>query len=87
MLFGEQGLMNPGRRTPPELTAALATVRKTPLDDPSYPTVLQAATKIAVETMPNIFLFTTPRILARKKNVSALGSFLAVQRFEGVRVS
>ncbi|MCK9925099.1 ABC transporter substrate-binding protein [Frankia sp. AgPm24] len=87
VLFGEQGLMNPGRRTPPELTAALATVRKTPLEDPSYPKVLQAATKIAVETMPNIFLFTTPRILARKKNVSTLGSFLAVQRFEGVRVS
>jgi peptide/nickel transport system substrate-binding protein len=87
VLFGEQGLMNPGRQTPPELTAALQKVRRTPLDDPSYPTVLQAATKIAVEKMPNIFLFTQPRILARKKNVSALGSYLAVQRFEGVRVS
>ncbi len=87
VLFGEQGLMNPGRRTPPALTAALAKVRRTPLDDPSYPTVLQAATKIAVEQMPNIFLFTTPRVLARKKSVSPLGSYLAVQRFEGVRVS
>ncbi|MCK9895312.1 ABC transporter substrate-binding protein [Frankia sp. AgB32] len=87
VLFGDQGLMNPGRRTPPELTAALQKVRHTPLDDPSYPTVLQAATKIAVEQMPNIFLFTQPRILARKKNVSPLGNYLAVQRFEGVRVS
>ncbi|ABW11942.1 extracellular solute-binding protein family 5 [Parafrankia sp. EAN1pec] len=86
VLFGEQGLMNPGRQTPPELTAALQKVRETPLDDPSYPTVLRAATKIAVEKMPNIFLFTTPRVLARKKNVSELGSYLAVQRFEGVRV-
>ncbi|WP_251077935.1 ABC transporter substrate-binding protein [Frankia sp. AiPa1] len=87
VLFGTAGLMNPGRKTPPELSAALNRVRETPLDDPSYPTALQAATKIAVEKMPNIFLYTQPRILARKKSVSALGSYLVVQRFEGVRVS
>jgi len=87
VLFGEQGLMNPGRKTPPELTAALQKVRRIPLDDPGYPAALQAATTIAVQKMPNIFLYTQPRILARKKNVSALGSYLVVQRFEGVRVS
>ncbi|WP_236706597.1 ABC transporter substrate-binding protein, partial [Frankia sp. ACN1ag] len=87
VLFGEQGLMNPGRRTPPELNAALQKVRQTPLEDPSYPTVLKAATRIAVERMPNIFLYTQPRVLARKKNVSPLGSYLAVQRFDGVRVN
>ncbi|WP_322752606.1 ABC transporter substrate-binding protein [Frankia sp. Cas3] len=87
VLFGDTGLMNPGRSTPPVLKAALQKVQGTPLDDPSYPTVLQAATKIAVEEMSNIFLYTQPRILARKKNVSELGSYLMAQRFEGVRVS
>lgn len=87
VLFGSQGLMNPGRVQTPELAAALAKVSRTPLDDPSYPSVLQAATALAVQTMPNTFLYTVPRILARSKSVSALPPFTVVQRFEGVTVS
>jgi peptide/nickel transport system substrate-binding protein len=34
--------------------------------------------------MPNVFLYTTPRILAHAKSVSALPSDTVVQRFEGV---
>jgi ABC-type transport system substrate-binding protein len=86
VLFGAQGLMNPGRVQTPALAAALAKVSQTPLDDPSYPSVLQAATAIAVQTMPNNFLYTVPRILARSKSVSALPPFTVVQRFEGVTV-
>jgi peptide/nickel transport system substrate-binding protein len=87
VLFGTQGLMNPGRATPPQLQPALAKVSQTPLDDPTYPKVLQAATAIAVQNMPNVFLYTVPRILARRKTVSAIPEFTVVQRFEGVTVS
>ena len=38
--------------------------------------------------MPNMFLYTAPRILARRKAVSELPEYLTVvQRFEGVTVS
>ncbi|GAA3044181.1 ABC transporter substrate-binding protein [Kitasatospora albolonga] len=87
VLFGEQGLMNPGRRTPPELTAAVELVSRTPLDSPEYPKVLQAATALAVRTMPNTFLYSVPRLLARRKSVSPIPSFTVVQRFEGVTAS
>jgi peptide/nickel transport system substrate-binding protein len=87
VLFGGQGLMNPGRVQTPELATALQKVSRTPLDDPSYPNVLQAATAIAVQTMPNTFLYTVQRILARSKSVSAIPPFTVVQRFEGVTVS
>ncbi|WP_018637309.1 ABC transporter substrate-binding protein [Parafrankia elaeagni] len=86
VLFGEQGLMNPGRTTPPELAEAVAKITETPLDDPAYPSVVQAATRIAVEKMPNVFLFSNPRILVRRPDISPLGSYLMAQRFEGVTV-
>ncbi|MGW2510103.1 ABC transporter substrate-binding protein [Streptomyces scopuliridis] len=87
VLFGKEGLMNPGRTTSPELEKALDEVRRTPLDAPDYPAVLQKATGIAVRTMPNVFLYTTPRILARNPKVSEIPAYTVVQRFEGVTVS
>jgi peptide/nickel transport system substrate-binding protein len=87
VLFGKEGLMNPGRVQPPELAEALGKVSRTPLDDPKYPTVLQEATALAVRSMPNTFLYTVPRILARRSAVSAIPEFTVVQRFEGVSVS
>jgi len=87
VLFGEQGLMNPGRQTSPEIAAAIAKVVATPLDSPDYPVNLQAATAVAVKAQPNVFISSVPRILARRKNVTPVGSYLMAQRFEGVRVS
>ncbi|MGW6059224.1 ABC transporter substrate-binding protein [Streptomyces sp. NPDC055189] len=87
VLFGKEGLMNPGRTVSPELEKALDAVRRTPLDDPKYPEVLQKATGIAVRTMPNVFLYTVPRILARSPKVSEIPAYTVVQRFEGVTVS
>jgi peptide/nickel transport system substrate-binding protein len=84
VLFGEEGLLNPGRTTSPELTSAVQKIFQTPLDDPGYPKVVQAATSAAVHTMPNVFLYTVPRILARAKPVSPLPKDTVVQRFEGV---
>lgn len=72
VLFSDTGLMNPGREYAPEVKAAVEAFIKTPVDDPSYATKLQAATKIAVETMPNTFMYTIPRVMARAKGVSAL---------------
>lgn len=34
--------------------------------------------------MPNVFLYSVPRILARQRSVSAIPAFTVVQRFEGV---
>ncbi|OON82972.1 ABC transporter substrate-binding protein [Streptomyces tsukubensis] len=87
VLFGEEGLMNPGRTTTPALEKALAVVRRTPLDSPDYPGVLREATGIAVRNMPNVFLYTVPRILARNPKVSEIPAYTVVQRFEGVTVS
>ncbi|WP_457033239.1 ABC transporter substrate-binding protein [Kitasatospora sp. P5_F3] len=87
VLFGEQGLMNPGRTTPPELKEAVEKVSRTPLDSPDYPKVLQAATALAVRTMPNVFLYSVPRVLARRRSVSQIPAFTVVQRFEGVSAS
>ncbi|MBI0294903.1 ABC transporter substrate-binding protein [Streptomyces sp. PRKS01-29] len=84
VLFGAEGLMNPSRRTTPELDAAVAAVRRTPLESPRYPEVLRAATAVAVRTMPNVFLYTVPRALARTSSVSRIPSLPVVQRFEGV---
>lgn len=87
VLFGEQGLMNPGRQTDPALKEALVRVVGTPLDSPDYPAALQAATRIAVQKQPNVFISSTPRILARRANVTAVTPYLMAQRFEGVRVN
>ncbi|MER8187188.1 ABC transporter substrate-binding protein [Kitasatospora sp. NPDC094015] len=87
VLFGDQGLMNPGRTTPPELAAAVEKVSRTPLDSPEYPKALQAATALAVRTMPNVFLFSVPRLLARRRSISQIPAFTVVQRFEGVTAS
>ncbi|MEK8174773.1 hypothetical protein NKH77_54170 [Streptomyces sp. M19] len=45
--------------------------------------MLQKATGVAVRTMPNVFLYTVPRILARNPKVSKIPSYPVVQRFEG----
>ncbi|MFJ4713646.1 ABC transporter substrate-binding protein [Streptomyces sp. NPDC088785] len=86
VLFGKEGLMNPGRTTSPDLEKALDAVRRTPLDAPDYPEVLRRATGIAVRDMPNVFLYTVPRILARSPEVSEIPAYTVVQRFDGVTV-
>ncbi|MGY0536157.1 ABC transporter substrate-binding protein [Nocardioides sp. YJ-D4] len=86
VLFGKEGLMNPNRATNPALEAQLKKVRATPTDDPTYPSVLQEATRIAITSFPNTFLYNAPRIIARK-NASELPASPSLQRFEGVTTS
>ena len=84
VLFGAQGLLNPGRQDYTALDAELTEVNRTPLDSAKYPGLLQQATATAVKQAPNVFLYTEPRILARASSVSAIPEYLVVQRFEGV---
>ncbi|CUR60785.1 putative peptide ABC transporter substrate-binding protein [metagenome] len=87
VLFSDTGLMNPSRQSSPELQAALAKVIETPLDDPEYAGLLQAATALAVKTYPNTFLYTVPRVIARAKSVSELPTGRTLVRWDGVTVS
>lgn len=86
VLFGAEGLMNPGRKTNPELERQLDLVKKTPTDSPEYAGLLQEATKIAVTSFPNVFLQLVPAVIARK-GVSELPDSPSLRRFEGVTVS
>lgn len=86
VLFGAEGLMNPGRQSDPELEAQLDKVKHTPTDDPAYPGLLQEATRIAVTKFPNVFLHLSPSVLI-SKGVSKLPTTPSLRRFEGVTVS
>ena len=72
VLFSDTGLMNPGREYDPAVKEAIEKVIATPLDDPAYAERLQEATKVAVTSMPNTFLYSRPRVVARAKAVSEL---------------
>ncbi|WP_248960874.1 ABC transporter substrate-binding protein [Sphaerisporangium perillae] len=86
VLFGPQGLMNLGKTTPAALPAAVAKASGYALTDPAYPAAIQAATKIAVTNMPNVFLFTVTRFTAHSPKVHGLQHWVDIQRFEGVWV-
>ncbi len=86
VLFSDTGLMNPGRNYDPSVKAAIEKVVATPLDDPDYPALLQEAVKVAIDTMPNTFLYTVPRVIVRNKSVSALPEGLALVEWNGVTV-
>ena len=87
MLFSDTGLMNPGREYDPAVKEAIEKVIATPLDDPAYAERLQEATKVAVTSMPNTFLYSRPRVVARAKAVSELPEHLTLVTWEGVTVS
>ncbi|SDE53648.1 ABC transporter substrate-binding protein [Pseudonocardia oroxyli] len=87
VVYGPQGLMNTSKESSPEFLAALDEVRRTPLDDPRYPAVLQNAVKLGVEMSPSFSLGTSPRIAVRNPRVSALPHFLSQYRWEGVTVA
>ena len=84
VLFSDTGLMNPSRATNADLQAQLAKVRATPTDDPAYAGLLQEATKIAVTSYPNTFLYEAPSIIARQKSVAELKQHPALRRWEGI---
>lgn len=86
VLYGPEGLMNLGRETPDELTAAIDVARATPTDDAEYAQKLQDAVAIGVAQQPNTFLFSWPRILIHPQKVTGIQHWLDVQRWEDVKV-
>ncbi len=84
VLFGEQGLMNLGRNSPPELQEAIDAARAIPLDDPAYPAAVQEATKVGVTSLPNVFLFSVTRFFAHTDDVHGLVPHVDTWRFEDV---
>lgn len=86
VLYGTEGLMNLGRQTPPELTAAIDAARATPTDADDYAEKVQDAVEIGAELQPNTFLFSWPRILVHPEKVTGIQHWLDVQRWEDVKV-
>jgi len=84
VLFSDTGLMNPARNTNADLQKQLEKVRATPTDDAAYPALLQEATKIAVTSYPNTFLYDAPSVIVRGKSVSELPQLPSLRRWEGV---
>lgn len=86
VVYGPTGLMNTSRTASDEFLAALDLVRATPLDDPDYPSILQAAVKIGVEQSASFSTYTAKRIIVHSAAVSDLPQFLSQVRWEGVTV-
>ena len=86
VLYGPEGLMNLGRQTPEELTAAIDIARATPTEHPEYAQRLQDAVAVGVAQQPNTFLFSWPRILIHPEKVTGIQHWLDVQRWEDVKV-
>lgn len=84
VLFSDTGLMNPARSSNAQLSAKLDEVRATPTDDPAYPRLLQEATRLAVTSFPNTFLYDAPYVIARQKSVTELKQHPSLRRFEGI---
>lgn len=86
VLYGPEGLMNLGRETPAELTAAIDAARATPTDAPDYAERIRHAVEVGVRLQPNTFLFSWPRILVHGESVTGIRHWLDVQRWEDVQV-
>ncbi|MGW4732950.1 ABC transporter substrate-binding protein [Streptomyces shenzhenensis] len=71
--FGPDGPLNlSSPYEPAGFDAAVAKVRRTPLDAPDYPKVLQAATRAGLHSRALVFTYSSPNLFARSKSVSAL---------------
>ncbi|MGI5441519.1 ABC transporter substrate-binding protein [Streptomyces shenzhenensis] len=71
--FGPDGPLNlSSPYEPAGFEAAVAKVRRTPLDAPDYPKVLQAATRAGLHSRALVFTYSSPNLFAKSKSVSAL---------------
>ncbi|MCU1692344.1 MAG: putative dipeptide transporter precursor, rane component [Frankiales bacterium] len=71
--FGPNGPLNLSTPYEPAgFEAAVATVRRTPLDAPGYPAALQAATRAGLQSRALVFTYAPPNLYAKSKRVSAL---------------
>jgi len=69
-----------------EFTAALRTIRETPLDSPDYQRLLREATRAGVTTSPTVHLYTVPAFYAKAAEVSDLPTIQGQLSWKGVTV-
>ncbi|MFJ8789840.1 ABC transporter substrate-binding protein [Streptomyces sp. NPDC102462] len=85
--FGPDGPLNlSSPYEPAGFEAAVAKVRRTPLDAPDYPNVLQAATRAGLQSRALVFTYSSPNLFAKSKSVSALPKNPAHLDWTGVTI-
>ncbi|MFH8449113.1 ABC transporter substrate-binding protein [Streptomyces fungicidicus] len=71
--FGPDGPLNLSSPYQPDgFEAAVAEVRRTPLDAPAYPEVLRSATRAGLESRALVFTYSSPNLIAKSKSISDL---------------
>jgi ABC-type transport system substrate-binding protein len=83
---GADGLLNPGRNAPAELTRALTQAATVPVSSPSYAATIQRVTGLCIKDDANLFLYNTPLILAYPKTLTGLQGYIDYEQFQGVRI-
>jgi ABC-type transport system substrate-binding protein len=86
VLSGKTGLLNVSGLQDPKVNSLLTKISGTPLDDPSYPSLLQQANELIVTGFPYAFLCTSPFALARQSSVPELSWTEFSYGFEGISV-
>jgi peptide/nickel transport system substrate-binding protein len=87
VLWGPQGLLNPGRQYPKRLANAVTAAAAVPVTSPKYKQLLLAATEAGVETQPTIWVYNLYIIAGTKPNVRGLTPNPVQLQFEGVCVA
>jgi peptide/nickel transport system substrate-binding protein len=86
--FGPNGPLNLSTPyEPPGFADAVAKVRQTPLDAPDYPQVLQAATRVGLESRALVFTYSSPNLIAKSKSISGLPKNPAHVDWTGVTIN
>jgi ABC-type transport system substrate-binding protein len=83
---GPTGLLNPGRDAPTELTNALTAAAAIPVGTAAYTKAIQNVTGLCIKDDANIFLYSTPDILAYSKNITGLKPYIDYEEFQGVKI-
>jgi peptide/nickel transport system substrate-binding protein len=83
---GPTGLLNPGRDAPAELTNALTAAAAIQVGTPAYKKAIQSVTGLCIKDDANLFLYSTPDILAYSKNITGLQPYIDYEQFQGVKI-
>ncbi|MBL1118563.1 peptide ABC transporter permease [Streptomyces sp. 110] len=86
--FGPDGPLNlSSPYEPAGFEAAIAKVRRTPLNSPDYAKVLQAATRAGLRSKALVFTYSSPNLIAKSKTISDLPKNPAHIDWTGVAIS
>jgi peptide/nickel transport system substrate-binding protein len=86
-VYGPAGIMNlSGPYASPAFLKAVESVRRTPITDPAYRTLLRNAVRIGVEQSATNYIYATPWVVAARPRIRNLNILPSQIRWEGVRV-